>query len=333
LRRSDGTCRPDLWKGSNKQMHMASLRFRRILLLFFLALCPQFSWAQTAEQFHRTGIVYFQRGQFNQALAAFSKVIQMDSTNARAYTSRGLARYKLGDINGALADHNKAIELDPRLGEAYTNRGGVRLSQGDKDGALADHSKSIELNPKNVEAYSNRGLVRLAKGNTDGAIQDFDKALELDPYYPRGARSYTNRATARLQKASTLKGQAAVNELRLAIKDSSTALIIDPKLAEAYNIRGLTWMKTIELSPKQGINLGIHNKALADFENAIRINPRLALSYLNRGILRVRLRKFTEAFEGLRTAVKLAPRLKSSATPWIQWAKSQLARVAQDKDG
>jgi len=306
---------------------------RWLVLIYLVLLGPGFSLAQTADQFQQTGIIYYQRGDLKQALAAFSRAIQMDSKSALAHTNRGLVRYKMGDMTGALSDHNQAIKLDPNLPEAYTNRGGVRLAQGDRDGALADHSKSIALNPKNVEAYSNRGLVRLAKGNADGAIQDFDKALELDPYYPRGARSYTNRATAHLQKASTLKGQLAVKELTKGIKDCTNALILDPNLAEAYNIRGLTYMKSVELNPSQAIRLGFHTKALGDFENAIRINPRLALSYLNRGILRVRLRNFTDALKDLRTAVKLLPRLKTSATPWIQWAKTQLARAERDKEG
>lgn len=314
-------------------MLIASLYVRWSVVLLFTLLGGGFLCAQTADQFLATGVVYFQRGQFKEALAAFSKVIQMDSNHALAHTNRGLVRYRMGDMDGALADHNKAIELDPALSDAYTNRGGVHLAQGDKGAALADHSKSISLNPKSVEAYSNRGLVRLAQGDPDGAIRDFEKAIELDPYYPRGARSYTNRATAHLQKASTLKGQLAVTELSRGAKDCTNALIIDPNLAEAHNIRGLIYMKTVELNPPQAISLGIHKKALADFENALRINPRHALSYLNRGILRVRLRDFTDALKDLRTAVKLAPRLKGSATPWIQWAKSQLAQAERDKEG
>ena len=97
-------------KGSSKKMFNASLYFRWSVILILTLSCAGLLFAQTAAQFQHTGVVYFQRGQLKEALAAFSKVIQMDSKNALAYTNRGLVRYRMGDMKGALVDHNKAIE-------------------------------------------------------------------------------------------------------------------------------------------------------------------------------------------------------------------------------
>lgn len=319
----DRLMKTSMIRALSEWMFAGLLRLFPFVLVCVLMGFPQPSVAQTLEQYYQTAVAYFQRGQYDEALNAFSKVIEIDPKNALAYTSRGLVRYKLGDLDGALADHNKAIQLDPALPEAYTNRGGVRLAQGDEKGALADHSKAIELNPKSAEAYSNRGLVKLALGDPDGAIVDFDKALKLDPFYPNGARAYTNRATAYVQKANVLKGAAALGELRKAVKDSTNALVVDPKLAEAHNIRGLAFMKTIELNPQQALVMGIQNQALADFASAMEINPDLALPYLNRGILWVKLDRFPEALADLNKAVELQPKLRTAATPWIQWAESK----------
>lgn len=301
------------------------------VLVCVIVSSPLSAFAQTMEQYYQAGVIYFQRGQFDQALDAFNKALELDPKSALAYTSRGLVRYKLGELDGALADHNTAVELDPQLSEAYTNRGGVRLALGDPNGAIADHTKSIELDPKSAQAYSNRGLVKLTQGDTEGAIADFDRALKLDPFYPNGARAYTNRATAHLQKASVLKGEAAVGELQKAVKDATHALAVDPKLAEAHNIRGLTYMKTVELNPQQALELGIDKQALADFTSAIRINPGLALPYLNRGILRVRLNQFAEALPDLKKAVELQPALQTPAAPWIQWAESKQPQGASEQ--
>lgn len=45
----------------------------------------------------------------------------------------------------ALADYSRAIELDPNLAEAYYNRGLVRLAQKQQELAISDLSKAGEL--------------------------------------------------------------------------------------------------------------------------------------------------------------------------------------------
>ena len=74
------------------------------------------------------------------------------------YLNEGLALERQGDYDGAIADFTKAIELNPQLAEPYNNRGTARLHKHDLDGAIADYAKAIELNPQFADAYSNRGL-------------------------------------------------------------------------------------------------------------------------------------------------------------------------------
>jgi tetratricopeptide (TPR) repeat protein len=59
-----------------------------------------------------------------------------------------------------------------------------------------------------------------------------------------------------------------------AISDFNKAIDLNPKFAEAYNNRGLTYAKK-----------GQYDKAISDFTKTIEINPSYTLAYQNRGII------------------------------------------------
>jgi len=51
----------------------------------------------------------------------------------------------------ALADFSKAIELQPKLASAYRNRGATYLFLGDEAKARADFSAALAIEPNNTE--------------------------------------------------------------------------------------------------------------------------------------------------------------------------------------
>src|SRR5262249_9368062 len=64
-----------------------------------------------------------------------------------AYSDRGIAYYNKGDYDRAVADFSKVIERNPNYAKAYINRGNAYDNKGDHDRAIADYNKAIELNP------------------------------------------------------------------------------------------------------------------------------------------------------------------------------------------
>ncbi|BAY33606.1 TPR repeat-containing protein [Nostoc carneum NIES-2107] len=101
---------------------------------------------------------------------------------ADIYNDRGLARLQLLDYEGAMTDFSKAIQLDATDYRAYFNRGCACGKKGDNFGALRDFSKVIRLNPSNGMAYVNRGVARYQLGYYQGAIADLQKASEFFGY-------------------------------------------------------------------------------------------------------------------------------------------------------
>ncbi len=72
----------------------------QLLLLVLFALCTNAAEveAQTsAQEWYDQGNVYNRQQNYNQALQAFSKAIQIDSQFSEAYSQRGTVYYRMGE--------------------------------------------------------------------------------------------------------------------------------------------------------------------------------------------------------------------------------------------
>jgi tetratricopeptide (TPR) repeat protein len=116
---------------------------------------------------------------------------------ADEYFKSGFAAYSQGNLTAAVSDFSKAIEKNPDFAEAYNNRGLVYAKQRDFIQAIADYTKAIALNPSFSAAYNNRGLAYHNRGTVYGnqenfnqAVSDYNQAVKIDPNY---AQAYYNR--------------------------------------------------------------------------------------------------------------------------------------------
>jgi tetratricopeptide (TPR) repeat protein len=230
LRASDGSsnrdCAPESMRTqgfSAGELGMKLHPIAKAALTLSLLAAPCLAQAPRAAQdhFNRGGSRY-QKGDFEGAIADFTKTIEissrLDSSNwqggaglggattnfdkvrvldplaASAYANRGLARYKLGDYEGAIADCDRALAINPRLYDAYNNRGVALYALKDYDRAIVDYDRAIAINPRDAAAYNNRGTLYMDKEDHDRALADFDRAVALNP---RLKDVYFNRGVAR----------------------------------------------------------------------------------------------------------------------------------------
>jgi len=82
-----------------------------------------------------------------QRIKACSAIVDRFPTDAAAYDQRGTAYRHKGDLDQAIADYTRAIELNPNYAAAYNSRGLAHASKGDYTRALADVTKADELVP------------------------------------------------------------------------------------------------------------------------------------------------------------------------------------------
>ncbi len=83
----------------------------------------------------------------------------MKPGDADIHNLRGNVYYKNGQINEAIADYSRAIEINPGLANVYNNRGGAYIIAGKIEMASEDYKKALELNPRYGETNDGREIV------------------------------------------------------------------------------------------------------------------------------------------------------------------------------
>ncbi|HEV7646420.1 MAG TPA: tetratricopeptide repeat protein [Pyrinomonadaceae bacterium] len=171
--------------------------------------------------YYRRGILYFELGQYELAIADFSENIRLSKTaGAGDYCVRARVYMAIKKYDPAIADYKKALSFGTGSAEAAQGLINIYLEQnkgedalsvvnsmigGDgevKGGWIEERSrvytamKKYDLAMKDVDelerlwqgsanVFYNRGLVFAAQGEKEKAIAEFRKAYEKMPYDPR----------------------------------------------------------------------------------------------------------------------------------------------------
>jgi Caspase domain/TPR repeat len=80
-------------------------------------------------------------------IAACDQNIASDPIDAQVYQARGAAWYRLGDYDHAIADFTKSINIDPKYIRAFYSRGLAWEKKGKLDDALTDFKYFADLDP------------------------------------------------------------------------------------------------------------------------------------------------------------------------------------------
>ena len=101
------------------------------------------------ENFYNRGLMYGDKGEHARSITDFDRYILMQSGNpaylADGYANRGVANMILGRDQEALADFTKVIDLDPKRVNGYKGRAMVYRRLKKDDLAAADEKKVAEL--------------------------------------------------------------------------------------------------------------------------------------------------------------------------------------------
>lgn len=106
--------------------------------------------------------------------------------SAASYLGRGVVSSKLGQFKQAIADYTEAIRLDPRSAPAYRNRGRDLLVAGKVKQAIADFSSAIQLEPNDHQAFCDRATAYNRIARHQAALSDANEAIRLAPGFYLG---------------------------------------------------------------------------------------------------------------------------------------------------
>jgi tetratricopeptide (TPR) repeat protein len=123
--------------------------------------------------------------------------IEMDSEDPNACNNRGISSAREGQYEAAIAQFTRAFQRNPVFAEAYYNRGLLDLAIGQLGQAISDFTEAVEIKPEFIEGYQSRGPIYVTMSQYEQAISDFTKVIEHDPdsaetYFMRSLACYAN---------------------------------------------------------------------------------------------------------------------------------------------
>jgi Tfp pilus assembly protein PilF len=132
--------------------------------------------------------LYWQRGQFDQAVAEMQSALKSKPDYAEAHYTLGTVYKQQGKMQEAAGELRQAIRLEPDFAGAHTTLAGVLRQLGDTQGA-AEEAKvgaRIVASTNNLQAAkvaTNSGKRLLGAGDLEGAISQFRSAIHSEPNY------------------------------------------------------------------------------------------------------------------------------------------------------
>ena len=223
------------------------------------------------------------QGDRDQAIAHYSRVIELEADQALAYYKRGNLLKDRDQLEVALADYDRAITLQPGYAYALCNRGVVLSRLGRLEAALESYDRAVMAAPDDALAFFNRADVLRALKRPEEALASYDRAIAIQPSY---LQCYCNRGLLLMELERFADARASFDR----------ALEIHKDVPEVYFGRARLLERLKRL-----------NEAEADYEHATRLNPNFAEAYSLRGRVLMGLERWQDALVCLDQAVSLKP--------------------------
>ena len=173
--------------------------------------------------------------------------------------------------------------------KAYYNRGVAYGDKGDYDKAIADCTEAIRLNPKIATAYCNRGFAYWRRATT----------TRRSPTAPRPSGSTRNcRRRTTTVALPTREGRLRQGDCRLHRGHPAGS-----EVCLGISQPGRAYAKK-----------GDYDKAIADYTEAIRLDPKNAEAYCNRGHAYEEKGDYDKAIADCTEAIRLDPKVPGRIT-------------------
>ncbi|WP_437615339.1 tetratricopeptide repeat protein [Sorangium sp. So ce834] len=259
------------------------------------------------------GVAYIKNERYEEAKPHLLRAIEHEPGNAEAHYYLGLAHEKTNDRAGAEASYKKALERDPKLEAAALNLAALYLDEPARpDEAIAVLAKAIEQAPGRAALHQNLGYAYGLKRDVANASKHYEAALKAEDSaatrFAYGAMLFEakelDRAAAELKKALAATGD-----------DVATIATIGRMLgpAKAYADCVAAFDRAIKLKPEAEFHvrrgtcrheLGDEQGARADYQAAIKVDPKFAAAHYYLGLSFLAERKPQSALAALTEAGK-----------------------------
>jgi tetratricopeptide (TPR) repeat protein len=253
---------------------------------------------ENAIAFDHLGIVLAQQNQWQEALQAHQRALELGLPAAQTHIATALVN--LGRLPEAENAANRARARAPNDPEALRVWASIAARRGNPAGALTALETALKLDPDNKETHHNLAIALNAlgfqsaeRGSLDEAANYLRRAIQADP---NSAESHRNLGLLYARQSNWKQAEESYR----------TALGISPRFAEALNDLGGVYFQT-----------GRVPQALPLFQQAHEINPHLVEAWLNIARVYMALNDNKNAVSTLNDLLKAHPG-QATATEWFQ---------------
>ncbi|HEY2781861.1 MAG TPA: aspartyl protease family protein [Steroidobacteraceae bacterium] len=252
-----------------------------------------------AAGYARLGAALASRHEFEQALKDFTKAIELNPQESDYLYRRAKLYRETGQAPLALADIDRVVALKPDLMEAYVSRAELHLAQKKFTEAVADLDVAAQLAPTQGDVRFNLAQLYAGSANFGNSIKQWDLWIGSHPVDSKFVTALTERCYMK-----ALQNQ----DLSSALSDCNRAIPLanmrNPDNAVLLANRGMVRLRQ-----------GAYAKAISDFDDALKLQPKNVRALYGRGVAKIRFNKAPDGESDIEAAVKLSPTIKENLQP------------------
>ncbi len=266
--------------------------------------------------FRRLGETLLENGAPESAVDAFNRALRLQPASHEAHHGLATAYLALNQLDKAESEERRALELaNGNYTLAIAGLADIYRERGQYDEAIAQYNLALERDPALTIAYLGLGRTAMARGNIDIALGHFRRALETTPnnipllLALGDAQLASNDAAGALATYERVKQISPGNAAALA--GSGQALWKSGRIDDALNELALA----VERNPSDAttmltigdINAALNqsDRALAAYEQAIKVREDWYEPHFRRGILLLGRQNTADAIDEFRATVRL----------------------------
>jgi tetratricopeptide (TPR) repeat protein len=229
-----------------------------------------------AGAFARRGAASLGRRDFQQAIADFTRARELNPNEPEFAYERGMAYWQNKQPVPAMSDLDQALTLNSDYLAARMARARLRLSDKDRAGAAADLDAADRIAPKQSDVRFELAQLYEQTDFPARAVPQYGLWIDNHPDDSKIAQALHRRCWVRAVQGQDL--EKALDDCNAAYRRGDKSM--HPGVAAVLGSRGLVRLR-----------LGNYDKAIADYDESLRLAPKNASSLYGRGIAKLRKNK------------------------------------------
>ena len=244
-----------------------------------------------AAAYARRGAAFAGRRNFEHAIEDFTRACELNPGEPEFAFERGMAYWQNQQPIPAMKDFDQALTLNSDYLPARMSRAQLRLETKDRAGATADLDAADQIAPKQADVRFKLAELYLHSNLPARAVPQFDLWIANHPNDSKIAQALHGRCWVR-----AVQGQG----LAEALTDCNAAYRLSDKtnhagVAVVLASRGLVRLR-----------LGNYDKAIADYDDSLKLAPKNPWPLYGRGVAKIRAQKTADGEADLAQAAALS---------------------------